>query len=234
MGNGFANQFFLDFKNKEDHNMLEPLMLFYVSHTDIDALKNGIKISGCSIKDLEKLLGVEFLISLKDSDPKNITRGIIGFYGREFSAKYDSETRSMEILLNKRKIQEQTKKEDDIIQTLSTQLNHAIENESKTEGSRDAVIWHTLVNDYNGCIDIIGKMQQLRLSGVVDDNWNLTTLFSHLMARAEVRRPEGADMCTCPSCKTYNPIIEKRRNTVKYDTIYCWHCGQAVQIRCDD
>lgn len=32
----------------------------------------------------------------------------------------------------------------------------------------------------------------------------------------------------CPCCDTYNEVIEKRKNTVKKDTCYCWHCGQAL------
>jgi translation initiation factor 2 beta subunit (eIF-2beta)/eIF-5 len=32
----------------------------------------------------------------------------------------------------------------------------------------------------------------------------------------------------CRCCDTYNEIIEKRKNTVKYDICYCWHCGQAL------
>lgn len=32
----------------------------------------------------------------------------------------------------------------------------------------------------------------------------------------------------CPCCDTYNEVIEKRKNTVKKDTCYCWHCGQAI------
>ena len=41
------------------------------------------------------------------------------------------------------------------------------------------------------------------------------------------------DLCTCPSCGTHNEIIKKRRNTVTFDTVYCWHCGQAIEIKCD-
>lgn len=33
----------------------------------------------------------------------------------------------------------------------------------------------------------------------------------------------------CPCCDTYNETIEKRRNTVKNDICYCWHCGQALK-----
>jgi hypothetical protein len=32
----------------------------------------------------------------------------------------------------------------------------------------------------------------------------------------------------CPCCDTYNETIEKRKNTVKSDICYCWHCGQAI------
>ena len=38
------------------------------------------------------------------------------------------------------------------------------------------------------------------------------------------------DKCTCPSCGTHNEVFKKRRNTVAHDIVYCWHCGQAVEI----
>lgn len=38
------------------------------------------------------------------------------------------------------------------------------------------------------------------------------------------------DKCTCPSCGTYNEVWKKRRNTLPSDVVYCWHCGQAVEI----
>jgi hypothetical protein len=40
----------------------------------------------------------------------------------------------------------------------------------------------------------------------------------------------GWDLCTCPRCGTYNETVKKRRNTVNQDTVYCWHCGQAMEI----
>lgn len=38
------------------------------------------------------------------------------------------------------------------------------------------------------------------------------------------------DKCTCPSCSTYNETWKKRRNTIPSDIVYCWHCGQSVEI----
>lgn len=34
----------------------------------------------------------------------------------------------------------------------------------------------------------------------------------------------------CPKCTTYNEVFSKRRDTVGNDIVYCWHCGQAVQL----
>lgn len=42
--------------------------------------------------------------------------------------------------------------------------------------------------------------------------------------------PRGADSDTCPKCGTYNAIIRKRRKAVKNDIVYCWHCGQQLEI----
>ena len=34
----------------------------------------------------------------------------------------------------------------------------------------------------------------------------------------------------CPCCDSYNETIKKRKNTVKNDICYCWHCGQALKF----
>lgn len=44
------------------------------------------------------------------------------------------------------------------------------------------------------------------------------------------KKPIRNDKCTCPSCGTHNEVFKKRRNTVAHDIVYCWHCGQAVEI----
>lgn len=44
------------------------------------------------------------------------------------------------------------------------------------------------------------------------------------------KSPIRNDKCTCPSCGTHNEVFKKRRNTVAHDIVYCWHCGQAVEI----
>ena len=43
-------------------------------------------------------------------------------------------------------------------------------------------------------------------------------------------KPIRNDKCTCPSCGTHNDVFKRRRNTVAHDIVYCWHCGQAVEI----
>lgn len=48
--------------------------------------------------------------------------------------------------------------------------------------------------------------------------------------KQQAKEPVGIDMCTCPKCRTYNETVGRRRNTVKYDIVYCWHCGQAMEI----
>lgn len=45
-----------------------------------------------------------------------------------------------------------------------------------------------------------------------------------------VKKPIRMDKCTCPSCGTHNEVWKKRRNTLPSDIVYCWHCGQAVEI----
>lgn len=50
----------------------------------------------------------------------------------------------------------------------------------------------------------------------------------------EVMEPIRMDKCTCPSCGTHNEVWKKRRNTLPSDIVYCWHCGQAVEIKRSD
>ena len=44
------------------------------------------------------------------------------------------------------------------------------------------------------------------------------------------KKPIRNDKCTCPSCGTHNEVFKRRRNTVAHDIVYCWHCGQAIEI----
>lgn len=50
----------------------------------------------------------------------------------------------------------------------------------------------------------------------------------------ETMEPIRMDKCTCPSCGTHNEVWKKRRNTLPSDIVYCWHCGQAVEIKRSD
>ena len=50
----------------------------------------------------------------------------------------------------------------------------------------------------------------------------------------EAMEPIRMDKCTCPSCGTHNEVWKKRRNTLPRDIVYCWHCGQAVEIKRSD
>lgn len=62
------------------------------------------------------------------------------------------------------------------------------------------------------------------------------TLVSLLKAgeKQEAMEPIRMDKCTCPSCGTHNEVWKKRRNTLPSDIVYCWHCGQAVEIKRSD
>jgi hypothetical protein len=55
-------------------------------------------------------------------------------------------------------------------------------------------------------------------------------VFSMMIPKSPIRN----DKCTCPHCGTHNEIIKKRRKTVSFDTVYCWHCGQAIEVKRSD
>lgn len=44
------------------------------------------------------------------------------------------------------------------------------------------------------------------------------------------KKPIRIGKDTCPKCGTYNETWVKRRNTLPNDIVYCWHCGQPVEI----
>lgn len=48
------------------------------------------------------------------------------------------------------------------------------------------------------------------------------------------KKPIRSDMCTCPKCGTHNETIKRRRNTVPSDIVYCWYCGQAIEVKRSD
>lgn len=60
----------------------------------------------------------------------------------------------------------------------------------------------------------------------VDENWEVM----NALEKQIPKKPTGNDECICPSCNTHNDVVRKRRNTVPYDIVYCWHCGQAMKI----
>lgn len=79
----------------------------------------------------------------------------------------------------------------------------------------------------------------------VDENWAVRTAIEQVqqyraigtpeeclaaVEKQTVMKPIRMDKCTCPSCGTHNEVWKKRRNTVPSDIVYCWHCGQAVEI----
>ena len=75
-------------------------------------------------------------------------------------------------------------------------------------------------------IQALKEIQQYRATGTVEE-------FKALKEKSVAKKPIRNDLCTCPSCGTHNEIIKKRRNTVAFDTVYCWHCGQAISVNRD-
>ncbi|MGN0271441.1 MAG: hypothetical protein ACI4DL_01670 [Lachnospiraceae bacterium] len=67
------------------------------------------------------------------------------------------------------------------------------------------------------------EIQQYRAIGTPDE-------CRAAVEKQKAKTPIRNDKCTCPSCGTHNEVFKKRRNTVAHDIVYCWHCGQAVEI----
>lgn len=72
-------------------------------------------------------------------------------------------------------------------------------------------------------IKALEKVQNFEEIGTIEE-------FKALKEKVEPKKPIRNDLCTCPRCITHNEVIQKRRNTVAFDTVYCWHCGQAISV----
>ena len=72
-------------------------------------------------------------------------------------------------------------------------------------------------------INALEEVQQYRAIGTPEE-------CRAAVEKQKAKKPIRNDKCTCPSCGTHNEVFKKRRNTVAHDIVYCWHCGQAVEI----
>ena len=75
----------------------------------------------------------------------------------------------------------------------------------------------------DSAIKALEEVQQYREIGNVEE-------CRAAVEKQREKKPIRNDKCTCPSCGTHNEVFKKRRNTVAHDIVYCWHCGQAVEI----
>ena len=78
-------------------------------------------------------------------------------------------------------------------------------------------------NAYAMAIKALEEVQQYRAIGTPEE-------CRAAVDKRTVMKPIRMDKCTCPSCGTHNEVWKKRRNTLPSDIVYCWHCGQAVEI----
>ena len=109
--------------------------------------------------------------------------------------------------------------ENDAIKEIETSLELAEMCEPNREREKE-------IKAYKIAIQSLQKVQQFESIGTIEE-------FKSLKEKSVAKKPIRSDLCTCPSCGTHNEIIKKRRNTVTFDTVYCWYCGQAIEITCD-
>lgn len=79
------------------------------------------------------------------------------------------------------------------------------------------------IQGYEMAIKALEEVQQYRQIGTVEE-------CREAVEKQTAKKPVRLDKCTCPSCSTYNETWKKRRNTIPIDIVYCWHCGQSVEI----
>lgn len=102
------------------------------------------------------------------------------------------------------------------------------ENEAKAKLERTSILWNNakrteIVEAVKVAIQALEENQQYHAIGTVDE-------CRVAVERMKALEPIRNDKCTCPKCGTHNEVIQKRRNTVAFDTVYCWHCGQAISV----
>lgn len=79
------------------------------------------------------------------------------------------------------------------------------------------------IQGYEMAINALKEIQKYRKIGTPEE-------CRAAVEKQTVMKPIRMDKCTCPSCGTHNEVWKKRRNTLPSDIVYCWHCGQAVEI----
>lgn len=119
--------------------------------------------------------------------------------------------------------------ENEAIKKHIEECKHRIETiQGYVKRSEDANKKECEINIYilESTIQALEENQQYHEIGTVEE-------CQEAMEKAEPKKPIRNDLCTCPSCGTHNEVIKKRRNTVVRDTVYCWHCGQAIECQRD-
>lgn len=104
-------------------------------------------------------------------------------------------------------------KENEAKKALERDLQIQIENGALPDGIEALTV----------AIKVLEEVQQYRQIGTVEE-------CRAAVNKRAVMKPIRMDKCTCPSCGTHNEVWKKRRNTLPSDIVYCWHCGQAVEI----
>ena len=63
-----------------------------------------------------------------------------------------------------------------------------------------------------------------------EDDYKANEMAIQALEKQIPKKPIRIGKDTCPKCGTYNETWVKRRNTLPNDIVYCWHCGQPVEI----
>ena len=86
------------------------------------------------------------------------------------------------------------------------------------------------VSDIKSILNNVERTQECNGETLVDIDELVNEILSINGTKDEPQEPIRIDKCTCPKCGTHNDIIRKRRKTVSSDIVYCWHCGQAIEV----
>ena len=119
-----------------------------------------------------------------------------------------------------------TENEAKAVRFIENIKNHAtvtLDHIVKEEPNVSPLVYKGREEKANTILVMVEELKQYRAIGTPEE-------CREAVDKRTVMKPIRMDKCTCPSCGTHNEVWKKRRNTLPSDIVYCWHCGQAVEI----
>lgn len=123
-----------------------------------------------------------------------------------------------------------TENEEKAVRFIENIKNHAVvtlDHIVKEEPNVSPLLYRGREEKADTILAMVQELEQYRAIGTLEE-------CQAAVEKQTTMEPIRMGKCTCPSCGTHNEVWKKRRNTLPSDIVYCWHCGQAVEIKRSD